>query len=144
MLTYQTVFLVLIQCLQREDPGALVQLGYTAGSRSRPHIDWARNIRRKLPRGTITDLNYRSSSVFALAWNAFRMQLPAEVIKDFDDYLTDSEIFRMDPSGRKQKGEKGAYTICDEGEPITFQNVEMAPPAGVVGANYTRYIQFPL
>jgi hypothetical protein len=71
------------------------------------------------------------------------MQLPAKVIEDFDDYLTDSKIFQMDPSGRKQKGEKGGYTICDEGEPITFQNIEMAPPADVVGANYTWYVQFP-
>lgn len=130
-------------CLQREDPGALVQIGYTAGSRSRPRINWARNIKRKLSGDAAADLTYRSSSVFALAWNAFRMQLPDEVMDDFNKYFIESGIVRMDPSGQRQEVATGEYTILDA-SPIMFNDVELAPPSGFFGANYTRYVQhFP-
>jgi hypothetical protein len=76
--------------------------------------------------------------VFAFAWNVFRNQLPPEVIADFDKYLTSSGITRMNPLGRKNK-KMGAYTICDDEESVEFFNIELAPPAGVVGVNYTRY-----
>ena len=76
--------------------------------------------------------------MFAFAWNAFRNQLPPEVIANFDKYLTGSGITRMNTSGRKNK-KMGAYTICDDEESVEFFDVELAPPAGVVGVNYTRY-----
>ena len=115
-----------------------MQLGYTAGSRSRPRIGWARNIRRKQPKGALQDLTYRSSSAFAFAWNLFRMQLPSEVIGNFNEYLAKSQIMRMDPLGNRQKI-VGTYTICDGDIPVEFHDAELAPPAGVFGANYTRY-----
>jgi hypothetical protein len=119
-----------------------VQIGYTAGSRKKPLLGWARNIQRKLPRGAMADVTYRSSSAFALVWNALKMQLPNEIIADFDNYLTTSGIYRMDPLGKKKKGKvKGAYTILDDGEnPIVFHDVELAPPSGFFGTNYTRYV----
>ena len=131
---------VLILYLQREDAGSLVQIGYTAGSRSRPRLGWAKNIKRKLRQGVLADLTYRSSSAFALAWNAFRMQLPDEVMEDFNNYFISSGIVRMDPSGQNQKT-KGVYTILDgdNQEPVLFQDAELAPPSGFFGANYTRY-----
>ena len=128
--------------MQREDPGALVQIGYTAGSRSRPRIDWARNIKRKLSGNAISDLTYRSSAVFALAWNMFRMQLPPTVVDSFNEYFIDSGIIRMDPSGQNREMATGEYTILDNGQnPTTFYDVELAPPSGFFGANYTRYVQ---
>jgi hypothetical protein len=73
------------------------------------------------------------------------MQLPKEVIADFNGYLISSHIFRMDPSGKKRKELKGTYTILDDQEnPIHFHDVELSPPSGFFGANYTRYVQsFP-
>ena len=71
------------------------------------------------------------------------MQLPGEVITPFDKYLKSSQIYRMDPTGKKQKGKvNGTYTILDDGEnPIKFQNIELSPPSGFFGANYARYVQ---
>jgi len=142
MLPYQTHLATLIWNLQREDPGALVQLGYTAGARSWLCLGWARNLRRKLPNSRIRDLTYQSSSVFGLAWNMFQMQLPDEVIEDFNKWLEDSQIVKMNPSGN-QKRPSGKYTICNGENPVTFHDVELAPPAGVFGANYTRYLLPP-
>ena len=116
-----------------------MQIGYTAGSRSRPRIGWARNIRRKLKAKELADLTTRSSSAFAFAWNMFQNQLPDEVMDDFNEYLTSSDIVRMHPSGKKHRNKKGEYTICNRGEAITFHNVDLAPPAGFFGVNYCRY-----
>ena len=65
------------------------------------------------------------------------MQLPQEVIVDFNKYLAGSQIMRMDPSK-----EAGKYTICDEESKVTFHDVEMAPPAGFFGVNYARCVQY--
>ena len=68
------------------------------------------------------------------------MQLPEEVIAEFDGYLERSQIYRMDPSGKKVKKKvRGTYTILKDGNnPISFNNIELAPPSGFFGANYTR------
>ena len=47
----------------------------------------------------------------------------------------------MDPSGKKRNKITGAYTICgDRTQAIDFEDVELAPPAGFLGVNYTRYV----
>jgi hypothetical protein len=106
-------------------------------------VAWARNIKRRISHGALADLTYRSSSAFALAWNAFRNQLPTEVIDSFDEYFKKSRIYRMDPTGKTRKGKaRGTYVILDDEEsPIEFRDVELCPPSGFFGANYTRYIQ---
>ena len=106
-------------------------------------MDWARNIRRKITKSSTADLTYQSSSVFALAWNAFRMQLPEEVMADFNKFLANSGITRMNPSGKKGK-KNGEYTIGNAEEKVVFHDVELAPPAGFFGVNYTRYSQSSL
>ena len=120
-----------------------MQLGYTAGARSHPRLGWARNLRWKLPNSRIRGLTEQSSSVFALDWNMFKMQLPDEVMDSFNRWLEDSEIVRMNPSGKRTRA-SGKYTICNGEDPVDFHNVELAPPAGVFGANYTRYSKSPL
>jgi len=67
------------------------------------------------------------------------MQLPQEVVADFNKYLTNSRIFRMDPSGKKRKKVRGTYAILEDREnSIEFHDVELSPPSGFFGANYTR------
>ena len=88
----------------------------------------------------MADLTERSSSVFALAWNMFRNQLPEEIISEFDTFLKKSNIHRMNPSGGRGKKERGSYTICDGDYPVKFCNVELAPPAGFFASNYARCV----
>ena len=81
-----------------EDPGSLVQIGFSAGARSAPKFDWVRNITsRKLPAHVIDDMDHRSSSAFALFWNLCRSSLPEEVMEDFDNFFEDCCLPRMHP-----------------------------------------------
>ena len=133
--------------LQMEDPGALVQIGFSAGSRSTPKFDWVKNItRRNLSDEAAHDMNYRASSAFALLWNLCLDILPDEVIGDFDDFFEKLNIARMSASegaakefaGSEEPPVSGAYTIRIGDFEFTFQDAELAPPSGVVGQNYAR------
>ena len=115
-----------------------MEIGYTAGSRSWPHIDWVRNIKHKLSDNAISDLIYCSGAVFALAWNVFRMQLLPTVVDSFNEYFIDLGIIQMDPLGQNTDITTGEYTILDNGKnPTTFYDVELATPLGFFGANDT-------
>ena len=52
--------------------------------------------------------------------------------------MKSSKIYRMNPSGKKDR-KPGTYTILDDEEnQIDFHDVELAPPSGFFAANYTR------
>lgn len=83
---------------------------------------------------------YESSSVFALFWNILRNQLPAEVNGDFEAWLGTTQILRMDTLGSKTSDE-GTYTVKYGGDKFEFHGVDMPPPSGVFGTNYTRFVK---
>ena len=71
-----------------DDPGSLIQIGFSAGARHAPNFDWVRNItHHDLPKQVITDLNYHSSSAFVLFWNLAKDTLPKDIINDFNTFL---------------------------------------------------------
>lgn len=82
---------------------------------------------------------YESSSVFALVWNILRNQLPGEVNGSFEKWLQEEEMVRMDTVG-SQDMVKGTYAVKYGDETYEFHGVEMAPPSGVFGTNYTRFV----
>jgi len=82
---------------------------------------------------------YESSSVFALFWNILRNQLPEEVNSDFDSWLQDNQMLRMDTKGSKTTVQ-GVYTVKCGDDSFAFHGVEMPPPSGVFGTNYSRYV----
>ena len=84
-------------------------------------------------------MKYESSSVFALFWNTIRQQLPAEITDDFDEWLNTQQMVRMDTKG-SQKGTEGMYVVENGDEKYEFHGVEMPPPSGVFGTNYTRCV----
>ena len=94
---------------------------------------------RKQQGETISQLAYKSSSAFALFWNILRNQLPEEVIEDFDAWLQRTQMIRMDAIG-SQDSVWGPYTVKCGDNPFIFHDVEMPPPSGVVGVNYTRSV----
>ena len=83
---------------------------------------------------------YESSSAFALFWNIIRNQLPEEVISDFTVWLQKNQMVRMDTMGSKGTT-KGLYTVGYGDEEFVFHGVEMPPPSGFFGTNYTRFVE---
>lgn len=128
-----------------EDPGSLVQMGFSAGSRSAPQFDWVRNItNRKLPKGVVDELDYRSSSIFALFWNLCRDLLPSEIMDDFDNFFDQFNMVRMSSEKGAAKEfiakntTRGDYMVQVGETEFVFSNAEMAPPSGVCAQNYAR------
>ena len=126
---------------QLEDPGKLCQIGYTSGARSSPQLGWARNLLRKKDDATVTRLMYESSSVFALFWNLIRNQLPEEVNSDFEGWLHNNQMLRMDTKGAQDTAQ-GEYTVEYGTDKFTFHGFDMPPPSGLIATNYSRCVHY--
>jgi len=123
--------------IRLEDPGKLVQIGYSGGSRSKPSFDWARNLlSKKHSKKEVESFNYTCSSVFALFWNMSRKILHPDIIGDIESFL-ESGVPRMD---MEAKGERGSsiYTITYKEEEFDFHQGVLAPPVGFFSVNYAR------
>lgn len=118
------------------DPGTMQNVGYSAGSRSAPAFDWVKNLRSKnVQQDAIVAMNYRISSAFAIFWNLCRSWLPEQIIKDFDDFMVKSGILAMG----SVNGTNGDYTAQVGDGTHIFNDVQLAPPQGVMAVNYARY-----
>ncbi|KAG6820060.1 hypothetical protein H0H93_005900 [Arthromyces matolae] len=145
--------------IRKEDTGKLVLMGYSAGARSKGQFDWVRNITKKMTEEKRHASNADGSVLFAVAWQLIKSQFPEEIVDDFNDFVKSIGIRRMDWGGagdkEATKQEDGASvtlmqsSIADgEGtikvevgnDEFEFRNVELAPPAGVIGQNYSRAI----
>jgi hypothetical protein len=125
---------------QKEDPGKLVQVGYSAGSRSAPAFHWVKNLlSKRIPQEEVDAMDKRASSAFAFAWNLGRSKLPDEVIQDFDQFLADTDIKHMDARGLlvDERGDN-VYTAEIGDQVFEFHGANLAPPQGVFGKNYAR------
>lgn len=130
-----------LRICQLEDPGKLCIIGYSAGSRSAPKFDWVKNLlSRNLTEEYKTRIDYEASSAFAVFWNMLRNRVPGSIIKDTTDFCNSIGIYRMD-GGKRLSSSEGTYMLEVDGIPIEFHNVELAPPTGVFGVNYSRYFQ---
>ncbi|KAG2081606.1 hypothetical protein BD769DRAFT_1783953 [Suillus cothurnatus] len=126
--------------IRLEDPGVLAQIGYSAGSRLAPKFDWVKNLQSTaLSSEEVDELDFSSSSVFALFWNLCKVLLPQEIIDDFNEFLKANNLCRMDKEANPTSSALGRYVVgVGEGSYYEFNKVEMAPPAGVFGWNYSR------
>jgi len=112
-----------------EDPGKIVQISYSAGSRHAPSFDWVWNV---ISKSTDTlELDKHTCSAFAFFWNLCRGWLPPEVIKDTDNWLNQSQAPAMDASHQLSSHE-GSYNITVDGIRFQFSDVYLAPPTGVM------------
>ncbi|RDB20488.1 hypothetical protein Hypma_012446 [Hypsizygus marmoreus] len=130
--------------IRMEDTGKLVQIGYSAGSRSSPKFDWVKNLLSEThPDDVVAEIDKNDSSVFAFAWQQLRALLPSPIIDNFDLYLNDTKIRRMDAHGQLPSTQsQGSYSVKIRNNDFTFHNAELAPPTGVFGQNYSRPIHF--
>lgn len=127
------------ELLQKADPGHVCQIGYTSGARNKPKLDWARNLLRKISQEDLSDLNYRSSSTFALFWNMIHSRLPDQVLHSFNSFLEDTGIHRMDPYCEVGNSE-GSYMVSDMDQTYIFHDVPLPPPSGIFVQNYARCV----
>ncbi|KAF9062029.1 hypothetical protein BDP27DRAFT_1185820, partial [Rhodocollybia butyracea] len=129
---------------KNEDAGSIVICGWSAGLRSRTHLDLARNLesKHKLSPSQKGELQYKSASVFALFWNLVKSLGPSVVVADLEDLVKGNNLYRMD-TAIANGGKQQTYTIdVDGGVPVTFHNAELAPPSGVFARNYARAVHF--
>ena len=125
--------------LQKADPGHACQIGYTSGVRSKPKLDWARNLTRKISQEDLLDLNYRSSSAFALFWNMIQSRLPPPVTESFSSFLEETGIPRMGVYQQVGAAE-GNYMVSNLMETFIFHEVSLPPPSGIFVQNYARCV----
>ncbi|KAF9061533.1 hypothetical protein BDP27DRAFT_1235073 [Rhodocollybia butyracea] len=128
--------------VRKEDAGSIVISGWSAGSRSRMHLDFARNLKSKSKLSALEkhELQYKSASVFALFWNLVKSFGPKEVVEDLEEFVKENDLYRMDTS-YVQNRKSQTYTIdVGDGVPVTFHNTDLAPPSGVFARNYARCV----
>lgn len=118
------------------------QMGLSAGSRSGGTLDWVKNVSsRKSEVGKHNAIDYRASSSFAALWQLSQALLPDEIIIDFASFLEQmGSDARMDGHGSMNLGTdgRGEFSIDIGSTSYTFHGAELAPPAGVMAANYCR------
>ncbi|XP_006461603.1 hypothetical protein AGABI2DRAFT_70749 [Agaricus bisporus var. bisporus H97] len=131
---------------RKEDRGHISQMGLSAGSRSNSKLGWVRNIERQKQNTSLHEqVDYDTSSSFAVLWSLARSLLPATIIEDFDKFIESlGPDIRMDGNGKMgvDASGKGAYHIKIKETDYEFHNSELAPPCGVVAENYCRYVHF--
>ncbi len=124
--------------VRRNDPGTIVLTGYTAGSMHRRSFVWARNVIPELKKEEeIQELNYTTSSAYALFWNMLRNSVPDSLIKDTNMIMERNGLPRMD-SNLKGTNPACRYKVETDGRVFDFTIRELAPPSGLCAANYSR------
>ncbi|KAI1784793.1 hypothetical protein LXA43DRAFT_1100986 [Ganoderma leucocontextum] len=129
--------------IRLEDPGQMIQAGYSAGARSKPAFHWVRNLLRKegLTAEFLASADYQTSCLFAVGWNMCRAQLPGEIMDNWVDWLQSNALPRMD-AGIGIDGTLGDYEVPLGDQLVTFHNAELAPPTGLLNQNYARAMHY--
>lgn len=138
----QSILTYSLHCTQLADPGKIVQLGVSAGARSKPSLDWVKNITsRRLSSDFIEDLDRKAAHAFSLLWMLMRRRLPEELTDDLVTWLTETGIYRMNKDvvrGLREQTDVGEIELDIGGNTFNFQWAELAPPSGAMAANYSR------
>jgi hypothetical protein len=107
-------------------------------------VGWVKNISTtQLSNENINDLDRKTAHAFSLFWTLIRRRLPDEVSDDLVTWLTESGIYRMNKEVVERVREQ-SVTGKEEIEleigdhSFNFHWAELAPPSGVMAANYSR------
>lgn len=119
-----------------------MQVGYSAGARDKPTIDWVRNIlSRRTSEDATTILDRHTSHIFSLFWMLIRKKLPPVISDDIISWLTTTSVPRMNRDvllGLADESDIGEIELDIGGNLFKFANAELAPPSGAMAANYSR------
>lgn len=89
----------------------------------------------------IDEFDRKQCSAFALLWNWLHCHLHSDVIANFDEWMDSSMLPCMTPQWQ-ELSKIGSYTVDLPDRSFTFNNVKLAPPAGVMASNYARCAKF--
>ena len=128
--------------IQLADPDKIVQVGLSAGARSKPSLNWVKNILSKRHSDNFVDnLDCKTAHAFSLLWMLICRRLPDELSDDLVTWMAETGIYRMNKEvvqGFQEKSDTGEIELDIGGNPFNFEWAELAPPSGVMAANYSR------
>ena len=87
------------------------------------------------------DLDKKTSHSFALLWMLIRRRLPEVLSDDLVTWLAQSGIYRMNKEvvrGLREQNSVGEIELDIGNNSFNFDWAELAPPSGVMTANYSR------
>jgi hypothetical protein len=96
---------------------------------------------RQLSDDAVDDLDAKTAHAFSLFWTLIRRRLPHELSDDLVTWLADSGIYRMNKDvvrGLQEQSDVGEIELDIGGNTFNFQWPELAPPSGIMTANYSR------
>lgn len=129
---------------QKENPGAILQVGFSPGSRSQPVFQFARTLKSAIhATRNLVAYTYSCISAFDLLWNMCTNRLPAWIIKDFNNFLNTTNICRLSNEPTHNATKKGDYSISIGDEVMEFQSDQLASPVGFFGMDYAKYFPSP-
>jgi hypothetical protein len=96
---------------------------------------------KRLSKDFVDELERKSAHAFSLLWMLIRRKLPDEVSDDLVTWLTETGIYRMNKEvvqGLQGQTDVGNIELDIGGNSFNLQWPELAPPSGVMAANYSR------
>lgn len=112
-------------------------IGLSTGARNKPSFHWVRNLLRKHSQDEIDEFDRKQCSAFTFLWNWLRTHLEKEILENFDAWMNRDIVPCMTPQW-KELSKTGSYTVDLPHKSLSFDNVSLAPPAGVMASNYAR------
>ncbi|TEB27192.1 hypothetical protein FA13DRAFT_1594884, partial [Coprinellus micaceus] len=126
--------------IRLEDPGSLIQVMYSAGSRSAPAFGIVRNVAASVSQADRDEANRDIASLFSYVWLRAKGLFPAEIIDDFVEFYARYNIPRFDPDWPYSRTSTGPVKLpCGLGS-ISFSDVERSPGLGVLHDRYARAV----
>jgi hypothetical protein len=126
--------------LQLEDPGKLVQVGYTSGSRSGGEFGLARNLLRKS--GDTTRAEQRNAVAAAYMWRHVQLLHPPHIADDIDGFHKEVCLPRLDGSWPSSEEPHGPISLPTSCAPLTIQEAAYGPGCFVFAEMYSRFAAF--
>jgi hypothetical protein len=96
---------------------------------------------KRLSNDFVDDLDRKTAHAFSLLWMLIRRRLPDDLSDDLVTWIAETGIFRMNKEvvrGLREKNDEGEIDLEIGGNFFNFQWAELAPPSGVMAANYSR------
>jgi hypothetical protein len=96
---------------------------------------------KRLSDESVDDLDRKTAHAFSLLWMLIRRRLPDDLSDDLVTWLAETDIYRMNKDvvrGLRENNDEGEIELEIGGNSFNFQWAELAPPSGVMAANYSR------
>lgn len=96
---------------------------------------------KRLSDDSVNDLDQKAAHAFSLLWMLIRRKLPENLSDDLVTWLVKTGIYRMNKEavrGIRNQTHLGEIELDIGGNSFKFPWAELAPPSGVMAANYSR------